>query len=126
MISTLVAVILSQAHGVNGPVEGTQCSGVDSCKVSGLSCTTDGSGESSWPAPKEGPACGCVKGVCHFVWIEPVACKRDTDCELRLEPVAHAVKATKKQKRLRPCIDGSRQAQCEPETKTCVVRAWKC
>jgi hypothetical protein len=133
MLTLLITALVSQtpappARGTNGPVEGTHCSGApEECKVSGATCSTE-SGTPTWPAPKEGPACGCVKNVCHYVWIEQVACVKDADCELRTEPVVHVVKATskKKQKKFRPCKDGTREAICDPEAKICAVRAWRC
>ncbi|MBM4776674.1 MAG: hypothetical protein GQE15_03135 [Archangiaceae bacterium] len=130
MLTLLVALSLSQepVRGTDGPVAGTTCSGPDACKVLEGSCSTDG-GVSSWPAPKQGPACGCVKGVCQYLWIEPVACTRDAECALSTEPVLHAIKAApskKKQRPFRPCKDGERQAVCDEATKTCAVRSWKC
>lgn len=129
MAPLLVALCLAAepVHGTNGPVAGTTCKGPDDCKVlDGTTCTTDG-GVSSWPAPKEGPACGCVNGTCHYVWIAPVACVKDADCALVTEPVLHAVKAKKKRLRpFRPCKDGERDAVCDQAAKVCVVRGWKC
>lgn len=131
MLPALVALCLSAepAHGTNGPVAGTSCKGPDDCRVlDGRTCSTDG-GVSSWPAPKEGPACGCVKNVCHYLWIEPVACRKANDCAVELVPVLHAVKArpTKKKRRpFRPCEDGEHDAVCDLTTKTCSVRSWDC
>lgn len=130
LLPLLVALTVGQVHGTDGPVAGTSCKGgPDDCKVlDGTTCTTDG-GVSSWPAPKEGPACGCVKGVCHYLWIEPVTCAKDFDCALSTEPVLHAIKAKpskKKPRPFRPCKDGEREAICDPATKTCAVRVWKC
>lgn len=118
----------SLARGVDGPVTGTQCFGPDDCLLDGTTCSTD-AGVSTWPAPKEGPACGCVAKVCHYVFIEPVSCARDADCALSTEPVLHPVKAApakQKAKPFRPCKDGERQAICDAATKRCTIRTWKC
>lgn len=128
VVLLVAAPVLAQDGGVNGPTIGTHCSGPDDCKVDVASgtCTTDG-GVSSWPAPKEGPACGCVKNVCHFIVIEKVACRVDADCALATEPVLHAIPARpgkKKSKPFRPCKDGERQAVCSESV--CTVRSWKC
>ncbi|MBL8922297.1 MAG: hypothetical protein JNJ54_25830 [Myxococcaceae bacterium] len=128
-MSVIVVLCLTAepARGANGPVAGTSCTGPDDCKVlDGTTCSTDG-GVSSWPAPKTGPACGCVRGVCHYVWIEPVACTKNSDCALATEPVLYPVKATKKRLRpFRPCKDGEHEAVCDRRTKTCLIRGWEC
>lgn len=130
VLTLLVAMSLAQepVRGTDGPVAGTSCAAPTDCKVLEASCSTDG-GVLSWPAPKQGAACGCVKGVCHYLWIEPVACTKDSDCALSTEPVLHAIKAKpskKKPRPFRPCKDGERQAVCDEVTKTCAVRSWKC
>jgi len=117
-----------QQRGVNGPVAGTRCVGPDDCKVdlTNATCTTDG-GASSWPAPARGPACGCVKGACAYLRIEPVSCRVDADCALATEPVLHVIAAPpskKKPRPFRPCKDGERQAVCV--NQRCAIRAWSC
>jgi len=132
LLLLLAAPALAQdggvSRGVNGPVAGTHCTTRDDCKLSGLTCSTD-QGTSTWPTPEEGGACGCVKNVCHYVWIEPIACSRDSDCALATEPVVHPVRAPpskKKAKPFRPCKDGEREPICDPTSRRCVVRGWKC
>ena len=128
VVLLVAAPVLSQDAGLNGPTIGTRCSGAEDCKVDLASgtCTTDG-GVSSWPAPKEGPACGCVKNVCRDLFIEKVSCRVDADCAIATEPVLHAIPAAptkKKSKPFRPCKDGERQAVCTDSV--CTIRKWKC
>jgi hypothetical protein len=128
VVLLVAAPVLAQDAGLNGPTIGTRCSGPDDCKVDLASgtCTTDG-GVSSWPAPKEGPACGCVKNVCRDLFIEKVSCRVDADCAIATEPVLHAIPAVptkKKSKPFRPCKDGERQAVCTDSV--CTIRKWKC
>lgn len=115
-------------RGVDGPTAGTRCSGPDDCKVDVASgtCSIDG-GVSSWPAPSQGGACGCVKNVCHSLWIEPVSCQTNADCAVATEPVVHPTRAapTKKKPRpFRPCKDGEREPACIDAV--CTIRKWKC
>lgn len=73
-----------------------------------------------------GGFCACTAGTCTPEFVDPVACKKNTDCnflEDPMRPVA-ASKVPRTFPPITPCKGGERDSVCEKGR--CVVRVWTC
>jgi hypothetical protein len=108
------------------------CSGRQDCVFDARSNTCSfNPGQGEWgPMFKPATTCACKDDACVVDKIEPVSCRTYKDCSYSKTPFLHPV-SSKEVKRahpnkVRPCVDDEMDAVCNPESKTCVLEAWKC
>ncbi|MBS1120713.1 MAG: hypothetical protein H6Q90_2941 [Deltaproteobacteria bacterium] len=64
-----------------------------------------------------GPRCNCdgkLPSRCHFLWLEPVACKSTRDCWVDHDPIPHPIKRPPQIRRdFKACVDGELVPTCQ-------------